>query len=291
MIIGSRPEPFFSSCLASIEEAVDFLVLNDNSGDPDNPNLIAFRNSKLYRESKTTLIQSDLKKLSGFDEARNLCLQETGRRFPDQDVWILYVDSDEVHTPKLRDLTRGLIPKLSLKFGVVDGYFYQFIQSFDYYYTMDRRHNMLVRYRPEIHWKGGVHEKICGISGNRVPTGYLFFHYGYLFTPENVLNRWKLYKHYDGVPYDPDALTRETVFSDFLEKRIMIPFKGSHPSALAAYHKEGHDERHLTRFTEALKKNLARSPIRRALARLRSANWKLRLLFRTVQAMLINRVI
>jgi len=123
VIIGSRPEPFFASCLASVSRAVDFLILNDNSGSPDNPNLIPFRESKLHKQGKTALIQSNLKSLSGLDEARNLCLLETGRRFSDEPVWVLYLDADEVHTNGLEMITRKFLPRLSPEVSAVDGYF------------------------------------------------------------------------------------------------------------------------------------------------------------------------
>lgn len=281
VIIGSRPEPFFAACLASVQEGIDFLILNDNSGIPDNPNLNAYRSSQLFKEGRTALIQSDLSKLSGFDEARNLCLEETGRRFSGENVWVLYLDTDEVHTPEFKKITKRFLPRLPKSVGVVDGYFYQFIQTFDFYYSIDRRHNLLFKYHPGLRWEKPIHSELKGISGKRVPTGYAYFHYGYVYTPENVLKRWRLYKQYDSVPFDPGPMTADTLFRG--DEKKMIPFRGRHPEALSLALKQ-YDFSHTERFGKAAREFLAKHPWRRLVGFLKEANWRLRLAFRNLQA-------
>lgn len=286
VILGARHEPFFSSCLSSVEKGIDFLVLNDNSGDPQNPNLRSFHASKLFKEGRTALIQTKLSDLSGFDEARNLCLAETAKRFPNENLWILYLDTDEVHTEGLAQLTREFLHRLPDDVTVVDGYFYQFIQSFQYYASLDRRHNLLFRYHPNLRWEKPIHSQLLGIRGRRVPTGYTYFHYGYLYAPENVLERWRLYKKYDSIPYDPEQLPPDHLFRNFEEGMILVPFHGKHPEALSLYFRENSDMEHLTRFTAAITRRFKQSRIWQGLAKLREINWELRLAFRRLQARL-----
>jgi hypothetical protein len=284
VIIGSRPEPFFPMCLESVEKGIDYLVLNDNSGNPNNPNLKAFYESKLYKDGRTALLQTDLKKLTGFDEARNLCIEETIKRFPNQDLWILYLDTDEVHTPRFASLTRRFLPSLPPSVGVVDGYFYQFIQSFDYYSSLDRRHNLLFRYKPGIHWEKPIHSELRGITGKRVPTGYVYFHYGYVFAPENVLRRWKLYKAYDSIPFDPDKLQESSLFYGY--EKNLVRFLKDHPHVMERYIQEKKGEGHVQQYTEYVSRYFAAHPGHRLKARVREVNWKLRLAFRNFQAAL-----
>lgn len=289
-IFGDRPEPFFSSCLASVETAIDFLVANDNSANPDNPNLKVLQESRLYREGKAAIIRTDLSRMSGFDEARNLCLQETGKRFDRKEVWVLYLDCDEVHADGLRELTREFLPRLPWRSAVVDGYFYQFLQSFDYYYSLDRRHNLLFRYHPGLYWEKPIHSELRGIRGGRVPTGYVYFHYGYLFAPENVLKRWRLYKKYDSVPLDldPESMSQDDPFRDYEKWLYFVRFRGRHPQALSAYAREGHPEEHLRTFTARVEEHLARHPLHRWIGQARELNWRLRLAFRELQGRLAS---
>lgn len=282
VIIGSRLEPFFSSCLASVEPAVDFLVLNDNSGLKDNPNLNAYYASKLFKENRTLLIRTKLSELTGFDEARNICLTETAKRFQDQNLWILYLDSDEVHTEGLADLTRRMLARLPPKIAVVDGYFYQFIQSFAYYASLDRRHNLLFRYQPKLRWQNPVHETLCGIEGKRIPTGYTYFHYGYVYPPEKVLERWNLYKKYGGVPFDPALMSPDTLFKDYEKKMVLVPFRGKHPTTFSL--KENQDKDYIVQFTQAVQNRFKQSWRMRFLAKLKELNWGLRLSVRNLQA-------
>jgi hypothetical protein len=282
VIIGSRPEPFFSACLESVEQGIDFLVLNDNSGDPSNPNLNVFYESKLYREGRALLLQTKLSELSGFDEARNLCLKATAEKFSNRNLWILYLDSDEVHSNHFERLTRRFLAQLSPRVGVVDGYFYQFIQSFKYYSSIDRRHNLLFRYNPQLRWEKPIHSELKGIQGIRVPTGYLYFHYGYVYSPENVLRRWRLYKEYDSIPYDPETIDPNTLFFGYEKK--LVRFEGMHPEPIRRDFLKKNLEAHVARFTAHMDAYFAKHPFHRLQAKARQLNWKLRLGYRNFQA-------
>ena len=195
-IMGDRPEPFLPYCLESIHDAVDYLVLNDNSGNSNNPNLKYIKDSWIWKEGRVKLLPGLLSELGGFHGARNICLDETNKLGLNGDVWVLYLDCDEVHPESLTVLTRRILPVVSDNIGVVEGYFFQFLQSFKYYGSIDHRHNLLFRYNPAIRWIEPIHSKLVNIKGERFVTPYVYFHYGYVYSPENLYRRFELYHEY-----------------------------------------------------------------------------------------------
>ncbi len=179
MIVGGREEPFLAPCLESIARAVDLLVINDNSQDPSSVNRGILKESSLYREGKVHVIPSGFK---GFGYCRTLCLDYLRENFR-EGMWVLYIDSDEVHSPAVISITRGILPCLSRQIGIVDGYFYNFYQSPRWYISLDRRHNLFFRFNKDVRWEGEVHEKPVNLQGRREAIPYRYFHYGYLKTP------------------------------------------------------------------------------------------------------------
>jgi hypothetical protein len=171
----------------------------------------------------------------------------------------------------------------------VDGYFYQFIQSFDYYRSIDRRHNLLFKSHPNLRWEKPIHSQLTRIKGRRISTGYLYFHYGYVVPPQNVLDRWSLYHRYDSVPFDPGKLDVQTLFQGYENWMVLVPFRGNHPKALSSYFEHNPPREHLTQFTEVVKNHLERHTGRRWLGKFKEFNWRLRLAFRNFQARLACR--
>ncbi|MBI2251430.1 MAG: hypothetical protein HYU63_01500, partial [Armatimonadetes bacterium] len=190
-IISKREEFFLDCVLESVKEAVDLIIINDNSDDKENPNLKIIKNSNLYKQDKVKIL---FNKFNGFDEARNQILDFI-KSLNFKDLWILKLDCDEAHTHELKKITRNILPKLPFYVGGIDCYYYHFIQSFDYYYSIDRRHNFLVRFNSELFWEGRVHEKLKNVQGKILVTPYLFFHYGAVIPRSEVLEKWKLYAY------------------------------------------------------------------------------------------------
>ena len=118
MLMGAKREPFLAACLASIRDAVDHLIVNDNSGLAEHANLSVMKESELYRSSRVTIVPSAF---LGFGPCRDLCLAEM-RKTNEPGRWIIFVDCDEVHIPTISRVTQRLLPNLPERIGIVDGY-------------------------------------------------------------------------------------------------------------------------------------------------------------------------
>ena len=82
--------------------------------------------------------------------ARYLVRVAEMRQSHEPDRWVIFVDCDEVHYPSLARVTRDLLPGLPEDIGIVDGYCYQIYLSPRLLLSLDRRHNLMFRFRPEI---------------------------------------------------------------------------------------------------------------------------------------------
>ena len=229
MLMGAKREPFLGACLASIRDAVDHLIVNDNSGMAEHPNLSVMQESELYRSGRVTIVQSAF---LGFGPCRDLCLDEM-RKTDEPGRWVIFVDCDEVHVPTIKRVTQGLLPKLPERIGIVEGYFQQIFQSPDCIQTLDHRHNLMFRFRPEIRWVGQVHEKLEGLAGQRLVIPYRYFHYGYLEPPAIVAEKWRFY----GSLGDRQSGRQSEIPVEFMQKELgrLHVFYGRHPEfALSA---------------------------------------------------------
>lgn len=273
MMMGRKPEPFLRACLDSIHGAVDLLVLNDNSQDPEGPNMVTVKEHALYGEGKIHVIPSEFK---GFGYCRSLCLDYL-KELNAPSLWVLYLDADEVHPPALRAMTRGIIPSLPENIGIVDGYKYEFFQSRNYFLFCDRRHNLFFRFNPDIRWEGKVHEKPVNLRGHRVAFPYRYFHYGYLISAAAIKEKWKLYsvleeKSDSGEDYDR-YLRRDAC--------RVLRFSGSHPAVarecLEAVENENRGG--VERFERLVRENESVSKVSRSLKRINvELNMKMRAL-------------
>jgi hypothetical protein len=232
LIMGDRPEPFLAACLASLAPAIDRLIVNDNATS-DRTNRDTVLASELPREGR---VEIGTAPFDGFGPCRTRCLDAL-RPHAAAEQWVLHVDCDEVHHDGLRVLTRKVLPDLPSTVGVVDGWFCQFYQSPRYYLSIDRRHNLLIRFHPDVRWEGVVHERVVNLLGRRLALRYRYFHYGYVATSDHVRRRWSQY----GAPGDDvsggHALRVEQIFA--ADARRARRYAGSHPAdvrvALAHY--------------------------------------------------------
>ncbi|MCL5773575.1 MAG: glycosyltransferase [Firmicutes bacterium] len=276
-IMSNRPEPFLGAMLESIADAVDLLVLNDNSSDPGNSNLGVVRESKLYKNGKVHLIFSEFE---GFAPARNLCLDYI-KKSVKNDSWVIMQDCDEVHAPSFTALTRKILPNLPERYGVVDGYFYQFVQTFDYFTSLDRRHNLIFRFYPDVRWEGDVHEKLVNLKGERLATPYIYFHYGYCFPLKDILGKLR---HYGTLGDEENKSAQNMSHERLLDGNAMhcIQFKKSHPPSMKPVI-EGINEKfkeELSRFDAIIKRQTFMMRLRNSF---RNLNFKLRIFWRTLQ--------
>lgn len=226
VIMSDRSEPFLKSCLESIYDAVDLVIINDNSGKDIHENINKVGETRLYKEGKIKIVKSSF---SGFAGARNICIDYI-KKEGFLDCWMLKLDTDEVHSPALKILTRDILPVLHSGINAVDGYYYQFMQSFSYIYSIERRHHMLVRHNPSLRWEGHVHEKLLGLRGRQIALPYVFYHYGYNFSREEVLNKWKLYAKWGDRSFPDLDKVEESSFLGW-ESRFCFKFPYKHPCA------------------------------------------------------------
>lgn len=226
MIVSNKKEPFLAACIESLSSAVDLLVINDNSSDKANPNLEVIKKSALFNQNKVKMLFNPF---NGFADARNKCIEYIHAALGGENSWILKIDADEVHTPALKTITKEILPNLPGDTGVVDSYFFHFMQSFDYLYSIDRRHDLLVRYTPELRWEGKVHEKLLGQKCKRIALPYAFYHYGYVNSKDDIMEKWKLYSRCGDNSFpDLDKFDKKTFLH--WEGRYCVLFNGCHPA-------------------------------------------------------------
>ena len=286
LLMGQRPEPYLAAVLTSLEAAVDLLVVNDNGGAPDSINRRVLEGSELYRRGQVRIVEAPFE---GFSKARNLCLEHIrseGLCDADAHTWLMMVDCDEVHGKDLSRLTRVVLPSLPQGVGVVDGYFVQFMQSFDYFISLDRRHNLLVRFNDNVRWIHDVHEQVQGLEGRRLCLPYVYYHYGYVMSNQQILEKWQLYQKLGDPSYTPEELQGvETARMFEHEISRCIRFTWAHPPALRVMREE------LARVPDPASEFFNHQAAARLsqfvphlTASLRRANYRLRVVWRAIQA-------
>jgi hypothetical protein len=283
MLMGRRPEPYLPAVLASLEPAVDAVVLHDNSGDRACENRRALEASTVFQQGRAHVIEAAF---HDFATARNQCLEKIRALWPPHDTWIMLADCDDVHTPPLATVTRRVLPRLQADITVADGYFVQFMQSFDFYISVDRRHNMFMRLNDQIGWTSSVHEKVRGLDGVRLCLPYLYGHYGYVRANVHIQEKWLQYHDLGDRSFRRDMLETVPVAQMFIhEVPKTIPFRGQHPPALRVMRLDGLAD---AEFEAAARAHHAQPRVQ-WMSRLRAANYRLRLLWRALSAPLVAR--
>ena len=227
MLMGGKEEPFLGACLESLADAVDFVVINDNSGLLQHPNRMTVESSRLFQSGCIQLVESEF---IGFGPCRDLCMDWIRREKIDP-AWIIFVDCDEVHTRSLITITKEILPVLPQNIGIVDGYFWQCYQDAQFVLSLDHRHNLMFRYHPEIRWTGQVHEHVNHLRGHRLVLPYCYFHYGYLKSPQDIVEKSKMYKML-GDASQPDENAVVEIVAAMAQKVTL--FQGRHPDITKA---------------------------------------------------------
>jgi hypothetical protein len=142
----------------------------------------------------------------------------------------------------------------------------------------------MVRYNDELRWTLDVHEHLHGVAGRRLCLPYTYHHYGYIRTPDHIVEKWKLYRDLGDPTYSDSALADMNPESMF-EREVAraMHYTGTYPAPLEVLGDrsllvDGRVE-HFHRLASA---HLAH-PVARSQAWLRDSNYRLRLFWRTIQ--------
>jgi hypothetical protein len=226
LILGHRDEPFLGAMLESIASAASLLIVNDNGGTPS-PHERSLASSRFGREGRLLV---DRTPFTSFAAARNACLRlhaECGAG-----DWIAFIDADEVHGDAVATVAARLA-RVPAAYDFVDAYTWHFFQSFDYYTSIERR-MMFFRFASQLRWEGNVHERLAGLSGERIALPYVYGHYGHTLEPRRHAEKGRLYSSL-GAP--GDVLTQEELdnfdVAEYFapEYPRLLHFTGTHPRA------------------------------------------------------------
>lgn len=172
LILGPRPEPFLEALCASIADACDALIVNDNAPDPSVHGPILEQTAFAHRG---TLVR-DRTPFTDFSSARNICMRL--HAVHDGGEWVAFVDADEVHDAGVLRIARNL-HRVPQGIDFIDGYTWHFFQSFRWYMSVERR-MAFFRFTPDLRWERPVHEKLVGAGGARLALPYVYAHYGWV---------------------------------------------------------------------------------------------------------------
>ena len=201
LIFGAREEPFLGALLASLEDVVDCLIVNDNSGDTPSANRASVEASAFARTGRLLLDEAPF---VDFSNARNRLLALHAEHAAGE--WIAFVDADEVHGATAATVAANL-GRVPAHVDFVDGFTWHFFQSFDWYTTIERR-MAFFRFSPDLRWEGLVHEKLVGARGGRLALPYVYAHYGHVLPVRRHAEKGRQYSSL-GAPGDivaPDEL-------------------------------------------------------------------------------------
>ncbi|MHB8230426.1 MAG: glycosyltransferase family protein [Vulcanimicrobiaceae bacterium] len=228
LILGPRDEPFLGTLLDSLVGAVDRLIVNDNAPDPS-PHADALSASWFGRSGQVAV---DRTPFTDFSAARNTCLRMHAEL--EAGTWVAFVDADEVHGATIRNVARrlSLVPS---SYDFVDGYTWHFFASFDLYTSIERR-MAFFRFKPDLRWRGRVHEQLVGLSGKRLALPYVYAHYGHVLSARRHAEKGRQYSSLGqaGAIVAREELDRIDV-ADYFRTiwPTLLPFRGKHPQAAA----------------------------------------------------------
>ena len=284
LCIGGARELYLAPTLAAISDAVDRLVVNDNSGLARSENVATVEASAFAARGALHVARHPF---VDFADMRDRAFAEL-RTLPRSPDWVLFLDADEVHGEQIRYIAREILPRLGPEIGSVDAYTYHFFGTFRWLTDVARRF-VFYRYAPDLRWQNAVHEKIVGLRGTTLVLPYTYHHYGNVAPPAMLARKHGRYFELGNpVPKPPREAAADAEI--YLEKVAAVrPYRGSHPhiarATLADLEREFAHE-----FTEIdAGFRTRRTAAMRARAALRGANETLRVGLRRVEHPLVYR--
>jgi hypothetical protein len=227
LCVGATPEPYLEAALAAVREAVDVLVVNDNSGLAHSDNIAVLEASAFAGRGALHVAASPF---VDFADMRNRAFAQL-RALPEPPDWVLFLDADEVHGEQIRYIAREILPRLGAKIGNVDAYTYHFWGTPRWITDVARRF-VFYRYAPDLVWVNPVHEVISNLRGEALVLPYAYHHYGNV-VPVRLLAR-KQSQYFalgNRVPRPPSEF--EATDEMYLAKALDVrPYAAAHPAAV-----------------------------------------------------------
>lgn len=227
LIIGRRREPYLAAVLESIADACAVAVINDNGGSIPGANDDFLQSSRLGKDGRLIVVRTSF---DGFSSARNACIDATPAEL--RDVWMLFVDADEVHGDELGAMAR-LLPTLPADIDAIDGYSRHFVGSFSWWVSVERR-LCFFRGRTDRRWSGRVHERLDPL-GKRVILPFVWAHYGHVVTPRMEWEKSRLYSSLGQpgfAPTDDELAGVDAAQAWGRFRPDVMRFHGDHPNAV-----------------------------------------------------------
>ncbi len=284
LCVGGARELYLEPALAALADAVDALVVNDNSGLARSDNVATLEASAFAERGALRIARHPFHDFADMRDRAFAELRALGTR-PD---WVLFLDADEVHGEQIRYIAREILPRLGAEYGSVDAYTYHFLGTFGWITDVARRF-IFYRYAPELRWENAVHEKILGLRGKALVLSYAYHHYGNVVPPAMLARKHGRYFELGNpVPKPPaaDAATAEIYLRKASEVR---PYRAPHPriarATIAALAAEFANEFSPIEAGFSARRTAAM----RAAAAVRGANEALRVTLRRVEHPLLYR--
>jgi GT2 family glycosyltransferase len=229
LIVGRNEESFIPALFRSFEDVVEYVVVNDNSEEPDGPNARALAASSFARRGALLV---DSAPFVDFGSARNRTLAL--HREHNLGEWAAFVDADEVHRPIAATIARNLAT-LPDDIAIVDGYTRHYFQSFRLYTSIERRMTFF-RVTPQLHWTGRVHERLAGVAGRHLAIPYVYDHYGAVFSLHRQAAKGRQYSSLGQagpiVAEQDEPTVRDVDYFRALWP-LVLHYHGDHPQAVA----------------------------------------------------------
>jgi hypothetical protein len=227
LCVGAAREPYLGAAVAAIAEAVDVLVVNDNSGLAQSDNLATLETSAFAARGALHVTRNPF---VDFADMRNRAFAAVRalERAPD---WMLFLDADEVHGAQVRYIAREILPRLGAGVGNVDAYTYHLYGSYRWMTDVARRF-CFYRYSPQLRWRNAVHEKIEGLRGSSLTLPYVYHHYGNVVPPALLAGKYGRYYALGNPVPQPPAPADASVEMFLRRAGDVRPFAGSHPAVV-----------------------------------------------------------
>ncbi|MFN2460683.1 MAG: glycosyltransferase [Candidatus Velthaea sp.] len=225
LIVGAREEPFLAALLESLQDVVDVVLVNDNSGAGDSVNARVLAESPFARRGA---LEIDRAPFVNFAAARNRVLDM--HRARGVGGWAAFIDADEVHRPAARRIARNL-SALPDGIAVVDAYTRHYMQTFNWYTSIERRLSFF-RVTPALRWENPVHERLAGVAGGALAIPYVYDHYGWVLPMRHQAEKGRQYAGLGQVGRTHDeaevaALDPVAFFAPLWPRALR--YRGSHP--------------------------------------------------------------